>query len=112
MKLAIIGSRGLTDVALEPYLPPDCTEIVSGGAKGVDRLAAAYAKEKGLLLTEFLPDYARYGRGAPLLRNRRIVEYADAVLAFWDGSSKGTRSVIDYCKKVNKPCTVIRLSCS
>jgi hypothetical protein len=92
------------------YLPPDCTEIVSGGAKGIDALAAAYAKEKGFTLTVFLPEYGRYGRAAPILRNRRIVEYADAVIAFWDGVSRGTRSVIDSCQQIGKPCTVILLS--
>jgi len=110
MKIAIIGSRSLKNVSLENYLPPDCTEIVSGGAKGIDTLAAAFARERGLLLTEFLPEYAHYRRGAPLLRNKMIVDYADAVIAFWDDSSKGTASVIDYCTKNGKPCTVIRLT--
>ncbi len=110
MKIAVIGSRSLKNVSLENYLPPDCTEIVSGGAKGIDSLAAVYAEEKGLSLTVFLPEYVRYGRAAPILRNRKIVDYADAVIAFWDGASKGTRSVIDYCEKVGKPCTVIFLS--
>ena len=110
MKIAVIGSRGLTEVALEHYLSPDCTEIVSGGAKGIDTLAAAYAKEKGLSLTIFLPEYARYGRVAPIIRNHTIVDYADAVIALWDGASRGTRSVIDYCQKIGKPCTVITLS--
>jgi len=109
LKIAVIGSRNLKNVSLDRYLPPDCTEIVSGGAKGIDSLAAAYAKEKGLSLTVFLPEYARYGRAAPLVRNRKIVDYTDAVIAFWDGVSRGTRSVIDYCEKVGKPCTVILL---
>ena len=72
MKLAIIGSRNLIIEHLEDYLPDNVTEIVSGGAKGIDRLAAEYAKKHQLPLTEFLPDYARYGRGAPFIRNRQI----------------------------------------
>lgn len=60
----------------------------------------------GLKLTEFLPDYRRYGRAAPLVRNREIVAYADQVLAFWDGKSPGTKYVIDQCKKQKKTVTV------
>ena len=109
MKIAVIGSRNLTVDGLEKYLPPETTEIVSGGAKGIDACARAYAVERGLALTEFLPDYRRYGRGAPLKRNIEIVEYADAVLAFWDGSSRGTRFVMDHCHKIGKKLEVIVL---
>lgn len=109
MKVAVIGSRGIEPTDIGSYLPADCTEIVSGGAKGVDRCAADFARAHGLLLTEFLPCYKKYGHGAPIVRNRSIVEYADSVLAFWDGSSKGTLSVIRYCEKIGKPCMVIRL---
>lgn len=106
MKVAIIGSRGLLVGDLTPYLPPDTTEIVSGGAMGIDRCAARYAREKGLILTEFLPDYEQYGRGAPLRRNLQIIDYADLVLAFWDGTSRGTRYVIENCQKKGKPIKV------
>ena len=57
MKLAVIGSRGLTVHDLENYLPKEVTEIVSGGAKGIDACARAYAKANGIKLTEFLPEY-------------------------------------------------------
>ena len=106
MKLAIIGSRSIQNVDIAPYLS-GVDEIVSGGAVGVDACAAAYAKQNGIPLTVFLPDYNRYGRVAPFVRNRQIVAYADAVLAFWDGGSHGTLSVIRYAKKIGKPCTVI-----
>ena len=106
MKVAIIGSRGICVDDLEKYVRKDCTEIVSGGAKGVDTSAANYAREHGLKLTEFLPEYARYGRGAPLKRNLQIIEYADEVLAFWDGASRGTKHVIDQCKRLGKKVTV------
>ena len=102
MKIAIVGSRSITDVDLAPYLA-DCDEIVSGGAHGVDACAAAYAKRHGIPLTEFLPEYERYGRAAPIVRNRQIVDYADRILIFWDGHSKGTASVIAYAKKLGKP---------
>lgn len=106
MKLAIIGSRGLWVENLGNYLPSGVTEIVSGGAKGIDTCAREYAQEHDLKLTEFLPDYRRYGRGAPLKRNLEIIAYADQVLAFWDGHSPGTKHVIDQCKKQKKKVTV------
>lgn len=107
MRIAIIGSRSIRVENLALYLPPETTEIVSGGARGVDQCAAQYARAHGLQLTEFLPEYARYGRAAPLVRNRAIVDYADEVLAFWDGSSAGTRHVIRYCKKLGRRVRVI-----
>lgn len=109
MKIAVIGSRNLTVENLGQYLPEGTTEIVSGGAKGVDTCAREYALAKGLKLTEFLPDYKRYGRGAPLKRNLQIIDYADEVLAFWDGQSRGTKYVIEQCKKRNKKVTVRKI---
>ena len=100
MKVAVIGSRGLTVNDLGKYLPEDTTEIVSGGAKGIDTCARNYASSHDLKLTEFLPEYNKYGRGAPLKRNLQIIEYADVVIAFWDGKSRGTKYVIDNCKKL------------
>ena len=102
MRVAIIGSRSLTIPDFTPYLPERVTEIVSGGAKGVDLAARTYAFSHGIKLTEFLPQYQRYGRAAPLKRNIQIVEYADLIVAFWDGKSRGTKFVIDYCKKMEK----------
>ena len=107
MKVAVIGSRNLKVENLEEYLPADCTEIVSGGAKGIDECAAAYAKAHDLKLTEFLPQYEIYSRGAPIVRNKQIVDYADLVFAFWDGKSKGTQSVIRYCEKIEKNFEII-----
>lgn len=106
MKVAVIGSRGLTVKELGKYLPAEVTEIVSGGAKGVDTSAREYAVAKGIKLTEFLPEYGKYGRSAPLRRNITIIEYADLVLAFWDGKSRGTKFVIDYCKRIGVPVKV------
>lgn len=106
MKVAVIGSRNLKVDDLGKYLPDGVTEIVSGGARGVDTCAREYALANGIKLTEFLPEYDKYGRGAPLRRNITIIEYADLVLAFWDGSSRGTKHVIDNCKKRGVPVKV------
>lgn len=110
MKVAIIGSRGINIDNLGDFLPEGTDEIVSGGAKGVDTCAREYANTHGIKLTEFLPQYKLYGRGAPLKRNLQIIEYADTVLAFWDGESKGTAYVIENCKKLSKEVRVIIIS--
>lgn len=106
MKVAVIGSRGLTVENIGDYLPDGVTEIVSGGAKGVDSSAKEYAERNNIRLTVFLPEYEKYRRNAPLRRNLQIIEYADEVIAFWDGSSKGTKFVIDNCKERGKKITV------
>ncbi len=102
MKIAVIGSRNLWVNDLGRYLPDGITEIVSGGARGIDSCAKEYAIKSNLKLTEFLPQYDKYGRQAPLLRNLDIIDYADEVIAFWDGRSHGTKFVIDNCKDKNK----------
>ncbi len=103
MRVAVIGSRGLVVEDLEEYLPKETTEIVSGGARGVDASAREYALRHRLKLTEYLPEYGKYGRAAPLKRNITIIENADLVVAFWDGASRGTKYVIDNCKKRKIP---------
>ena len=106
MKVAIVGSRSLKIENLDLYLPHNISEIVSGGAKGIDICAREYALDNNIMLKEILPDYKRYGRGAPLKRNLEIIKYADIVVSFWDGKSKGTKYVIDNCYKKGKKITV------
>ena len=107
MKIAIIGSTTLKIDDIEKYIPEEVTEIVSGGAKGVDLYAKEYAIKRGLKFSEFLPEYEKYKRGAPLKRNLKIIDYVDKVIAFWDGKSRGTKFVIDNCRKKNKEIEVI-----
>ncbi len=109
MKIAVIGSRTLQIDNMEDFLPPDVTEIISGGAKGIDACARAYAERHHITLTEYKPDYRRYGKGAPLKRNLEIARNADHVIAFWDGCSHGTKFVIDLCKKEHIPITVYHI---
>lgn len=109
MKIAVIGSRNLIINNLGDYLPINVTEIISGGAKGIDSCAKKYALEKGIKLTEFYPEYQKYGKGAPLRRNLKIIDYADIVLAFWDGKSRGTKFVIEQCRKKGKTVRVFLL---
>lgn len=107
MRVAVIGSRGLEIENIGDYLPENTTEIVSGGAKGVDRCARDYALKNNLKYTEFLPHYSEYGKVAPLKRNIEIICYSDMILAFWDGKSRGTKFVIENCKKYCKPYKVV-----
>lgn len=108
MRVAVIGSRTLTNIDLEKYLPPDVTEIVSGGARGIDSIARAYALSHNIPLREFLPEYEKYGRRAPLVRNDLIVENCDLLLAFWDGVSTGTMYTVRKCRQKNVPAKVFQ----
>ncbi len=110
MRIAVIGSRGLSIPDLEKYIPENVTEIISGGAKGVDTSAREYALSHGIKLTEFLPEYNKYRRAAPLKRNLTIIQNADLVLAFWDGKSRGTKFVIDQCCKLDIPLVIYFMS--
>lgn len=109
MKVAVIGSRDLTVKDLGKYLPESTTEIVSGGARGIDQCAAKFAHINKIKLTEFLPQYAEFGKSAPLKRNLQIIEYSDMVIAFWNGTSHGTKYVIDKCLQLHKRITVYRV---
>lgn len=113
LKVAIIGSRSAPSgvaVTILRRIPADATEIVSGGAAGVDAAAEEVAAALSLPVRRFLPEYERWGRAAPIKRNEAIVRYADLVLAFWDDRSKGTKHVIGECLRLHRPVQLIRLS--
>ncbi len=112
MKVAIIGSRScgkMTSDDIISYIPSNCAEVVSGGARGIDSLAQQAAQKLGLSFRCFLPNYSLFGHIAPLQRNISIVDYSDYVLAFWDMRSRGTRNVISYCMKCEKPFKIIKI---
>ena len=106
MRIAIIGSRDVAVTDIGRYVS-GVDEIVSGGAVGVDFCAEEYAKKNRIKFTVFLPQYEQYGRAAPIVRNKKIVDYSDKIIAFWNGSSKGTLSVIKYAQKTGKPLEVV-----
>jgi predicted Rossmann fold nucleotide-binding protein DprA/Smf involved in DNA uptake len=89
------------------YLKHLPTGVVSGGARGRDTYAREFAQKNNLPLQEFLPDYDKYGRGAPLVRNKLIVEACDCLITFWDGQSHGTKYTIDYAVQMGKPVKVV-----
>lgn len=105
MKYAVIGSRSFCDYAvfekeLNKY---DISEIISGGAKGTDQLAERYAHANSIPIHIFKPDWQQYGKGAGVIRNKEIINACDAVIAFWDGKSKGTQSSINFARNKGKP---------
>lgn len=73
-------------------------EIVCGGAKGADSLGEKYAQDNGLYIRYFRAEWDEYGKRSGILRNIEMGDYADALVAFWDGKSKGTKHMIDYAK--------------
>ena len=104
MKLAIVGSRSFFDYQLlvETLQDLEISEIVSGGARGADSLAEKYAREKGIPVKVFKPDWNGLGKAAGFIRNKSIIDYADKVIAFWDGQSHGTKHSIDLAMKQDK----------
>ena len=107
MNLLIAGSRGIENFDLSKYIEKDIDTILSGGAKGIDTLAEEYADKMRLSKIILRPRYDLYGKAAPIKRNEELVNMADKILIIWDGASKGTKSTINYAKKLNKEIEVI-----
>lgn len=101
MKVIIAGSRSITEYSIIKQAVEESgfsiTEIVSGMAKGVDKLGEQYANEKSILLKQFPADWSK-GRHAGFTRNVQMAEYADALIAIWDGQSKGTAHMINIAR--------------
>lgn len=115
MKIAIIGSRSFTDYTLlcttvDAHLAKyklRATQIVSGGAKGADKLAEKYALENQLEMIIYKPDWEAFGKRAGIIRNTYIVENSELIFAFWDGVSKGTKNTIDQSLALGTPIVTI-----
>lgn len=111
MKLIIAGSRGIADytVVRQAIIDSglwkqykDKLEIVSGGARGVDRLGEEFAENNGLKIHQFIPDWDGQGKKGGILRNIEMGKFADALVAIWDGKSPGTKQMIDWMTKAEK----------
>jgi YspA, cpYpsA-related SLOG family len=109
MKVAIVGSRYFVDLEMvRKYVRslPAETIVVSGGAMGVDRAAEFEAAKLGLTVISHKADWATDGRAAGMIRNHHIVADADRLVAFWDGSSHGTKNSIDRARSKGIPVEV------
>jgi hypothetical protein len=113
-RVAIVGSRDYPDLErVGQYvdeLHRGCT-VISGGARGVDSAAEQAARRLGLRVEIFPAAWARLGRRAGYVRNRRIVEACDLVVAFWDCRSPGTRHTLEIAAQLGRP-TEIVYACS
>lgn len=116
IKLAIVGSRSITDEKfvnriLNCYkfmfgLP---IKVISGGAKGIDSIGEAWADKLGIEKQIFLPDWDNNGKAAGFIRNEDIIKNCDVCLAIWDGESHGTKNDFELCEKYNKELLIFNM---
>ncbi len=83
--------------------------FVLGGCRGADELGKRYAIENGFEFELYPADWKKYGKSAGPKRNLQMAQICDCVICFWDGKSKGTKSMIDCAKKGNKPLRIKRI---
>ncbi len=114
IKLAIVGGRTFNDYdILNEHIAKVCqendftiTEIISGGARGADKLGERYAKDNNIPIRIFPAEWDKYGKSAGFRRNKDIIDACDVCVAFWDGESRGTKHDIDLCRSVGKSCFI------
>ena len=120
MKVIIAGSRSIRDVeevrkAIDASgMKAQITQIVSGNALGVDRLGERWAAGSGIFVKMFqvsADEWRQRGKRAGIERNARMAEYADALIAVWDGLSSGTKNMVWQMRRRGKPVFVRRVPC-
>lgn len=118
-RVIVAGSRGFNnyrflaeklDRILSGVAPTNSIQIVSGCARGADSLAILYAKERGYEVAKFPAEWDRYGKSAGYRRNEEMARHADALVAFWDGESRGTRHMIDIACSKGMPVRVLKFA--
>jgi len=112
VNIAVVGSRTYNneDYSLNNILETLKKEnlnieniiVFSGGAKGVDTIAAKSMKEMGAKVNEIIPNWKKYRKAAGIVRNKELVGNADIVIAFWDGRSRGTKNSINLAQKYKR----------
>lgn len=100
MKTIIAGSRSATyqnviDALSACHFSDDMTKVVSGCAQGADTHGETIARSMGILVARFPADWKQYGKSAGVMRNAKMAQYADALIAVWDGESRGTKNMIE-----------------
>lgn len=115
-KLIVAGGRDFTDYErvhaeifslAENELGDHAVSIVSGMARGADAMGTAVARNENIKLYEFPADWNQYGKRAGMIRNSNMAHFADGLLAFWDGKSRGTAHMIRYMRSLGKDVRVI-----
>lgn len=116
-RIIIAGGRDFNDYRLLKYEvkkfilesceTPDI-EIVSGKARGADSLGEAFAMEYWFPIEEFPADWDKHGKSAGHIRNEEMAKYATHCICFWDGSSRGTKNMIENAQKHGLILKVIR----
>lgn len=112
MKVIIAGSRDIVDKddvrsAVISFMKiQEIDEVVSGCARGVDRLGEIFAEANNIPIKKFPADWNKHGKAAGSIRNDQMADYADACIAVWDGESRGTKHMIRAMSKREKPCMV------
>lgn len=112
MKIIIAGGRdfnnfGMVEATMQRF-ENEVSEIVCGDARGADSLGADWAKMHAVPVAHFPADWEKYGKAAGHIRNKEMAEYADFLVAFWDGESKGTLNMINTMEQLGKQGVVIR----
>lgn len=104
MRVVVCGSRdwsdwGVVEAALS--ILPAGSQVVHGGARGADRMAGSVARRLGHFVAYMPANWERYGRSAGMRRNEQMLECVrpELVIAFWDGSSAGTKNTIDRARR-------------
>ena len=117
-RIVVAGSRTFDDYEIAKSVIADCLKtfegehtfiFLSGSCKGADALGERYAKEQGYKTELYPADWARYGKGAGPKRNEEMAKNCDAVICFWDGQSRGTKSMIELAQTYNKALFIKRL---
>lgn len=112
MKVIIAGSRTITDKKLVADAMRSFTrfwcinEVVCGEARGVDAIGRQLAEAQKIPVKSFPADWDKYGKPAGYIRNKEMGMYADALIAVWDGQTRGTRHMIDIMNELGKPALV------
>lgn len=103
MRVIIAGSRSarnyLDCIRAVDAARFEITEVISGTAAGADRLGERYAEENGITLRKFPADWSKHGKSAGYIRNQEMADNADALIALWDGESRGTKHMMDIAQK-------------
>jgi hypothetical protein len=111
MRCIIAGSRGFRDKELLQSVMEEfnqITEVVSGGAKGADHIGEWWAIENNIPIKRFIPNWDLYGRAAGPIRNGEMAKYADLLVVFWDGESRGTADMVAQMRRDGKQAIVVQ----